>query len=402
MLEAKLEMESGILTGLRILDFTRVMAGPFATRMLADYGAEVIKVQSQKTAKGTEFNSGGYFNIWNRNKRSITLDMSHPEARQLALKLVAVSDVVIENFSPRVMSNWAMTYEDLKAVKDDLIMMSMSAMGQTGPWRDFVAFGPTVQALGGLTYLTTYDKDSPIGLGYAYVDPLAGLFGALAVLAALAYRDRTGRGQFIDLAQYEVAAALIGPALLDAGIKNREILPRGNQSNSESAAPHGCFKCAGQDRWCVIAAYNETQWQVLCKVLRNPRWIGDKRFATFSGRRQYARQLEELIQQQTAKRSAQKLVRLLQAAGVPAAVVQDAEDLAHDPQLLARDFFVHLPHPTLGDTVSDGSPIKLRRKEGQSWKSAPVLGEDNRYVYLDLLGLTEAQFSAYVRKKIIA
>jgi benzylsuccinate CoA-transferase BbsF subunit len=395
-------MDAGILNGLRVLDFTRVMAGPFATRLLADFGAEVIKVQSQKTAKGTEFNPGAYFNIWNRNKRSITLDMSRLEARQLALKLVAISDVVIENFAPRVMSNWAMTYADLKAVKDDLIMLSMSGMGQTGPWRDFVAFGPTVQALGGLTYLTSYTKDSPIGVGYAYVDPMAGLFGALAILAALAYRDRTGRGQFIDLAEYEVAAALIGPALLEAGVKSTDILPRGNWSHFESAAPHGCFKCAGKDRWCVMAAYNAAQWQAVCKVLGSSQWISDKRFATLSGRKKYARQLDELIEKKTAKRSAQKLVRLLQAAGVPAAVVQNAQDLANDPHLSARAFFVHLPHPTLGNTISDGATIKFRQKVSQNWKSAPTLGEDNQYVYRHLLGLTKAEFLSYIRKKIIA
>jgi benzylsuccinate CoA-transferase BbsF subunit len=189
---------------------------------------------------------------------------------------------------------------------------------------------------------------------------------------------------------------------LDAGVKNKEIFPGGNRSNSESAAPHGCFKCAGKDRWCVIAVYNEAQWQALCKVLDSPHWIGDKRFATLSGRKKCARQLDELIEEKTAKRRAQKLVRLLQAAGVPAAVVQDAKDLANDPHLLARDFFVRLPHPTLGNTISDGSPIKLRKKVSQNWKSSPALGEDNRYVYIDLLGLTEAEFLAYVQKKIIA
>ena len=395
-------MDAGILNGLRVLDFTRVMAGPFATRLLADFGAEVIKVQSQKTAKGTEIKPGAYFNIFNLNKRSITLDMSRPEARQLALKLVAISDVVIENFAPRVMSNWAMTYADLKAVKHDLIVLSMSGMGQTGPWRDCVAFGPTVQALGGLTYLTSYAKDSPIGVGYAYVDPMAGLFGALAVLAAVAYRDRTGRGQFVDLSEYEVAAALIGPALMEAAATKTEISPSGNRSTVEPAAPRGCYRCKGTDRWCAIAACNEEQWRALCRVLGSPGWIEDQRFATLPDRINYARQLDELIEKKTAKRSAPELAKLLQSAGVPAAAVQDAEDLANDPQLLARNFFVHLPHPALGDTVSDGSPIRLRRTVAQNWKAAPALGEDNRYVYLDLLGLTEAEFLAYVRKKIIA
>jgi crotonobetainyl-CoA:carnitine CoA-transferase CaiB-like acyl-CoA transferase len=395
-------MDTGPLKGLRILDFTRVLAGPFATRILADFGADVIKVQSRKTAKGTELNTGAFFSIWNRNKRSITLDMGHPEARELALRLVAISDVVIENFTPRVMSNWTMTYEDLKGVKPDLIMVSISAAGQTGPWRDFVAFGPTAQALGGLTYLTSYDEDAPIGAGYAYVDPMAGLFGAVAVLAALEYRDRTGRGQFIDLSTYEVAAALIGPALMEAATQNTRILPLANRSYSGTAAPHGCFKCKGKDRWCVIAVYDDAEWQALCDVLGDSNWISDKRFATLSRRKKHARELDELIQQKTSQRSAQALVTLLQEAGVPAAAVQDAEDLANDPHLLARGFFVHLPHPTLGNTVSDGSPIKFRKEIGQNWKCAPTLGEDNRFVFMDLLGLTEAQFLSYIDRKIIA
>ena len=162
-------MNKGLLTGLRVLDFTRVLAGPYATRILADFGAEVIKIQSKKTASGAETNTSGYFNTWNRNKRSVTLDMSYPEAREIFLKLTTISDVVIENFSPRVMSNWGLDYENLKAVKPDLIMISMSGMGQTGPWRDYVAFGPTIQALSGLTYLSAFDENSPMGLGYAYM-----------------------------------------------------------------------------------------------------------------------------------------------------------------------------------------------------------------------------------------
>lgn len=176
-----------ILSGLRVLDFTWVLAGPYATRILADFGAEVIKVQSKKTARGAESNLTGYFNTWNRNKRSITLDMSYPEAKEIVLKLMEISDVVIENFSTRVMANWGLNYERLKEVRPNLIMVSISGMGQTGPWKDFVAFGPTLHALSGLTYLTSYNKDSPIGLGYSYADPIAGLYAALAILAALEY-----------------------------------------------------------------------------------------------------------------------------------------------------------------------------------------------------------------------
>ncbi len=165
-------INQGILRGVRVLDFTWMLAGPYATRLLADFGAEVIKVQSRKTAKGAESNLSGYFNTWNRNKRSITLDMSFPGAGEMVLRLAAISDVVIENFSPRVMSNWGLDYEMLRQVRPNLIMVSMSGMGRTGPWRDFVAFGPTLQALSGLTYLTSFTQDSPVGLGYSYADPI--------------------------------------------------------------------------------------------------------------------------------------------------------------------------------------------------------------------------------------
>jgi len=187
-----------ILSEIRVLDFTRVLSGPYATRILADFGAEVIKVQSKKI-EGAEPVFGGYFDTWNRNKRSITLDMSHSEAHKIALRLVSLCDVVIENFSPRVMSNWGMDFPKLKYARPDIIMLSMSGMGQTGPWKNHVAFGPTVQSLGGLTYLSSFEEDAPVGPGYALADHISGLYGAFAVLAALENRDRTG--QYLSMAK---------------------------------------------------------------------------------------------------------------------------------------------------------------------------------------------------------
>jgi crotonobetainyl-CoA:carnitine CoA-transferase CaiB-like acyl-CoA transferase len=395
-------IKKGFLKGLRVLDFTRVQAGPYATRIIADFGAEVIKVQSQKTAKGAESNSEGYFNTWNRNKKSITLDMSHVEARELALELAAISDVVIENFSPRVMSNWGLNYERMKEIKSDLIMISMSGMGQTGPWKDFVAFGPTIQSLGGLTYLTSYAKGPPIGLGYSYADTIAGLYGALAVLMALEYRDRTGQGQYIDLSEYEAICTINGPLFLDLSANQRTVLPEGNRSDSMPSAPHGCYKCAGKDRWCVIAVFNDAEWEGLCQVMGQPDWRKEERFSTLSKRKAQSEKVDELIGQWTSKNTPEKVVRLLQEAGVPSGIVQNSEDLANDPQLMARDFFVHLKHHVLGDTISDGSPIKFSRTPTGPWKAAPLLGEDNQYVYTQLLGLTEEELSSYIRKGIIA
>ena len=394
-------MNTKILSGLRVLDFTRVMAGPYATRILADSGAEVIKIQSKKSATGADSNPSRYFSTWNRNKRSITLDMDYPEARELFLRLTALSDVIFENFSPRVMANWGLQYKELKDVKSDLIMVSMSGMGQTGPWKDFVAFGPTIQALSGITYLSSFSKDDPMGLGFAYADVVAGLYAILAVLGALEYRDRAGTGNYIDLSEYEAVCTLLGPALLDTLINQREVLPQGNYSEYIPAAPYGCYRCVGEDRWCVIAVFNETEWQALLKTMGSPEWAYEERFSTLPKRKEHIKELDKLLEQWTGQHEVKELVNLLQEAGVPAGVVQNASDLAKDPQLLARDYFVRLHHPVLGDTISDASPIKFAGGSRADWKAAPLLGEDNRYVYLELLGLTEKELSSYIKRGIV-
>ena len=394
-------MRQGILNGLRVLDFTWMLAGPFGTRVLADFGAEVIKVQSAKTAKGAESNLTGYFNTWNRNKRSMTLDMNTPEAKEIILRLTEICDVVVENFSPRVMSNWGLGYEKLKKVRPDLIMVSISAMGQTGPWKDMVGYGPTLQALSGLTYLTSFHKDSPLGLGFAYADPMIGLYAALAVLAALEYRDRTGQGQYIDLSGYEVSCSLIGPTLMDVASNKKAAIPRGNDSDTFSAAPYGCYRCSGEDRWCVIAVSNEQEWKVLCKVLGNPGWTKEEKFSMLSKRKQNAEELDRAISQWTVMHTPEEAVQMLREEGVPAGVVQNAEEVARDPQLQARDFFITLDHPALGQTISDRSPIRFKDSSQDDWRAAPLLGEDNRYIYMELLGFTEEGFSSYLERKII-
>ena len=395
-------MGQGILSSVRILDFTWVLAGPYATRILADFGAEVIKVQSKKTGVGVESNLTGFFNHWNRNKRSITLNMSYPEAREIVLKLTRMSDVVIENFSPRVMSNWGLDYESLKEVRTDLVMVSMSGMGQTGPWKDFVAFGPTIQALSGLTYLTSFAQDPPMGLGYAHADLIAGLYASFAILAALENRDRTGKGQYIDLSEYEAMCTLMGPTLLDAFVNHRDVLPQGNRSDHILAAPYGCYRCSGTDRWCVIAVFDELEWKALCKMMGQPDWAEEERFSTLLKRKEHEDELNEFLGRWTLQYTPEEVAYLLQEAGVPAGVVQNAEDLAKDPQLIAREFFVHLDHPVLGETISDRSPIKFKDNPKADWKAAPLLGEDNRYVYRELLGFTEEELSSYVEKGIIA
>ena len=395
-------MDHIILEELRVLDLTRVAAGPYATRIIADFGAEVIKLQTEKIATGAESNESAYFRAWNRNKRSITLDLSYPEAKDLFLELTRISDVVVENFSPRVMQNWGLNYNNLKKIRPDLIMISMSAMGQTGPWKNFVAFGPTLQSLGGLSYLTSFSKDTPLGLGYAYADMIAGLYGVVAILAALEYRQQTGCGQYIDLSEYEAVCTTIGPTLLDAFINPDNILPQGNSATHIPAAPYGCYKCKGEERWCTVAVFSEDEWRSLCNVLGNPSRAEDERFSSLSNRKKNGLELDEWLGDWMAKRSAEEAVQLLQAAGIPAGVVQNAGDLAGDPHLHARNFFTALDGLDRDGTKTDTSPMKFIHHKNEPWRAAPSLGRDNYYVYRELLGLTEAEIKSYIERGIIA
>lgn len=369
--------------------------------MLADFGAEVIKIQSRKTAKGAESNRSGYFSTWNRNKLGITLDMDHPEAAEIVLKLTAISDVVVENFSRRVMSNWGLDYERLKEVKSDLIMASLSAMGQEGPWKDFVAFGSTLQALSGLTHLTSFTQDVPLGLGYAHADHIVGLYTTLAILSALEYRDKTGEGQYIDVSEFEAACSLLAPALMDTQLNQRNVLPSGNAACYVPAAPHGCYPCSGKDQWCVIAVFNEDEWQALRAVMGDPAWMREERFSSLLERTEHAKELDRRLSEWTVRHRAEEVVELLQKAGVPAGVVQDAEALAKDQHLIANQFFVQAEHPVLGKVFWDRSPIRFEEATEDQRKAAPLLGADNTYVFSELLGFTESELSIYVEKGII-
>jgi len=394
-------MHGNALQGIRVLDFTWLLAGPYATRILADFGAEVIKVQSRKIATGTESNATGYFNTWNRNKLGITIDMTHPESKELVINLVKICDVVIENFSPRVMANWGLSYETLKEIKPDIIMVSLSGMGHTGPWKDFVALGPTVQALSGLTYLTSCNQGPPVGMGYSYADPLAGLFAALATLVALEYRATTGRGQYVDISEYEAMCSLLGPAILDYSVNHNLPVPQGNASEYMLASPHGCYQCIGDDRWCVITVRTEEEWHALCRAMGDPARAKQEKFSSLQKRLRHKEELEEFLGQWTSNHTPEEIVSVLQEAGVPCGLVKNAADLANDPQLENRGFFVQLHHPVLGITHSDGTPIMLSRTPAQNRRAAPLLGQDNHYVYQVLLGLSDEEFNRYTDRGII-
>lgn len=384
-----------ILRGIRVLDFTRMLSGPYATRILGDFGAEVIKVQSRLTASGAERNETPYFGAWNRNKRSVSLNLNYPEAIHVLLKLVTVCDIVVENYSPRVLANWGVTYPRLKAIKPDLIMASISAMGHTGPWKDYVGFADTFHALSGLMHETSRSLDSPVAVGFAYGDVIAGLYAALAILASLEYRNRTGKGQHIDLSAYEALSTLLGPEYMSFSPSRKR---RGTAS--EEAAPWGCYPCAGMDRWCVIAIRDEEEWKRF-RDLSDLRALHRAKFVTWNRDGKGRAELDKEIAQWTAGLTAETLVDHLQRKGIAAGLVQDDEDLARDPQLTARSFFTHLDHPRFGTQFSDRSALWPCNEKTTHWKAAPDLGEANHYVFVDLLGYSEKEFRAMVDQGIL-
>jgi benzylsuccinate CoA-transferase BbsF subunit len=386
------------LSGFLILDFSCVLAGPFATRLLADFGAEVIKVHPLSPEPEDPY-SRGYYNTWNRNKLGITLNMGQPQGLEIAKSLIRISDAVVENFSPRVMANWGLTYPELKVLKPDIILLSMSVMGHSGPWQDYTGFGPTVQAFSGITGLTTSPGRPPLGIGYSYSDHVAGLYAALALLGALEYRLTTGRGQFIDLSQTEAMTSLLSQEIMDYTLKGRKIKPVGNSSSQ--CAPHGVYRCLGDDRWCAIAVSTPQEWEGFKRAAGSPAWVGERRFASLSDRLANAGALDSLVQEWTQQHSAEEVTELLQREGVPAGVVRNAADLAHDPQLRSRNFFVELEHPVLGTTVSDASPVRLSESPAEYRRSAPEPGQDNDYVFRQLLGFSEEKINRLRRDKII-
>jgi crotonobetainyl-CoA:carnitine CoA-transferase CaiB-like acyl-CoA transferase len=299
------------------------------------------------------------------------------------------------------MDNWGLNYEKLKQVNPSLIMVSLSGFGHSGPWRDFAALGPTEHALSGLTRLTSYIDGGPCGIGFAYADHISGLYASLAVLSALQLRDSSGMGVHVDISEYEATCSLLGTSLIDYSLNGNSVKPVGNGPMWQVAAPHGCYPCQGEDRWCVIAVSTEEEWRSLCGAMGHPAWSREDRFNSAQGRSDSSDELDVLLSEWTAGYAPQDLVKMLQDAGIPAAIVSDARELANDPHLAARDFFINLEHPVLGTTRSDANTIRLSATPAHYKKAAPLLGEDNRHVFVELLGMDEERFKSLVDDGII-
>ncbi|MBW1710477.1 MAG: CoA transferase [Deltaproteobacteria bacterium] len=400
------------LNGLKILDFTWVLAGPTATKFLADHGAEVIKIERRELGDrvrttypyaedepGT--NRSGYFCNVNRGKYGVTLNLKDPRGIELIKKLVARSDVVFENFAAEVMAGLGLGYEQLKEIKPDIIMISMSGMGHTGPYQEFISYGPTLQALSGLTYLTGFPDRDPVGPGFSYSDFAGGWAGVLACLHALHYKNRTGKGQWVDVSQLEGLCVLMGPGFLDFSVNKRIPERMGNRHPFRKAAPHGAYRCEGEDKWCAITVFTEDEWQGFCRALKNPPWTREERFSTMTGRIENMEALDQLVEEWTNVRSAQEVMELLQREGVPAGVVQEAPDLVDkDPQLRHRGFWVELDHPELGIRKHEGVSFTFTKTPGRLKRPAPLLGEHNDYVFGEILGMTPEEIKKYTDEEV--
>ncbi len=386
------------LDGIRVLDFTHVLAGPFATRVLGDMGADVVKINSASRADGANAPDHPYYIMWNRNKRALALDMSQDGARAICRRLARTADVVIDNFSVGVLDRWGVGYDTISTANPGVIYVQMSGMGEGGPWSNFVTYAPTIHALAGLTHLTSVPGREDIGIGFSYNDHLSGLHGAVAVLAALEARRRTGHGQRVDISQFEVGVGFAGPSLLDYFANGVAARPVGNRLPYDAAAPHGVYRCApsgpvpiDQERWVAIACMTDAQWFALRRLMGEPPWAMDARWDDATGRVADADLLDARIGEWTRERDALEVMNECQAAGVPAGIVQDGIDLAErDPQLAAADFLLTLDEVSevAGQTWADRLPLHFEKTPCETYRRVRDVGEDNESVLREWLGMS--------------
>ncbi len=401
------------LSGVTVLDLTMVYAGPTCTRILADLGAEVIKVEglrrfdvvrnlvvADNNSADDYWNHAAYFHFRNGGKKSVTLDFNDPEGLALFKRLVEQADVVAESFSPHVMDKWGLDYEPLRKIRPDVIMISLSGYGQSGPWRDYVAYGMGLEPASGISSITGYRDGPPIRSGISFTDPYTGVVGAGAVLSALAYRRRTGKGQYIDLSEHEAAIPVAGYALMDYVMNGRVAERTGNRS--PWFAPQGCYPCAGDDNWRVVTVRNDAEWQAFCRTAGRPEWAEDPRFADVLGRFRRHDELDALIASWSQEQDKTEAMHRLQAAGIIAAAVLNPKETLFDPHLRDRGFYDRVEQPDVGPRpVPKQMGARFSAFETQSARPAPELGQHNREVLGGLLGLGDDELARLEAQGVI-
>jgi benzylsuccinate CoA-transferase BbsF subunit len=403
-------MERSPLEGVRVADFSWAWAGPYATLLLGFLGAEVIKIESRRRldhsrlislTTGQSFqnvDASAVFCQLNSNKLGITLNLSKPEGVDLAKKIVARSDIVLENFRPGVIEKLGLGYPALKEIKQDIIMLSISACGQKGPERHYVGYAPNFGALGGLSYLTGYYGGEPSTL-VGSMDLRVGTWAVFAVLAALAYRQRTGEGQYIDLSASEAISCLITDSIMEYTINGR--IPSRMGNRDDMMAPHNCYRCRGEDQWVSIAVSTEEEWKALCGVMGNPEWVRDTRFGDNYRRWQNQEEMDGKITEWTVNYTCNEVTEKLQRAGIAAFPSMSNKDMFECPHLRERGFVTELTHSVIGRHATISPPWKLRATPAKIYRQAPLMGEDNEYVFGELLSLSKEEITDLTKEEVI-
>ncbi len=410
------------LEGVRVIDLTRIVAGPNATRMLATMGAEVIRVEwhddraidllrgVHPRVRGGEpdsLNRSGLFNNINPGKYGVTLNMNMPQGRDLFKRLIEKTTVLCENYSPGQMERWELGYDTLREINPGLIYLQITGMGKSGTYNNYLSVGPTAQALSGLTHMSGLPEPMPpAGWGYSYLDHSTGYYGAMHVLAALMQRRRTGQGCYLDISQTEVGLMVSGTATLAAQLTGQPTARHGNRMQAAAWAPHGAYPCRGTDEWITVAVQTDAQWQALVAEIGTPEWARDTRFATAAGRKTHEDDLDRLLASYTTSEDRYELMNRLQKRGIPSGVVQKADDrCTRDLQLKERGYFVPLPQSEIGTWPVEGFPAKFQKMHvdvgGLPGRGAPCMGEDNDTVYRDLLGLTVEEIATLKEEWVI-
>jgi benzylsuccinate CoA-transferase BbsF subunit len=401
-------MSSLPLSGFRVIDMSWMWAGPYCALQLAHLGAEVIRIEStQRPCMNRRvppypddrpgLNRGGSFNQWNQGKASVLLDLKRPEAVALAHELIATADVFIENYAAGVVDRLGMGYQALSAVNPGLVMTSLSGYGVTGPYRDRVAFGTPLTMISGLGALSGYPDLGPSEVGISYGDPNAGLHGAFAIQAALWKREETGRGQYIDLSQWESLVAILPEGVLPYTMRGEQPERRGN--HDERMSPHAIYRCAGPDRWVSVAVRDDTEWRRFSEIIGGR--ATDARFHTRASRKQHQAEIDALVTAWTSVRDAWEVTDRLQAAGIAAVPVMDMLEVAEDPHMNERGFYVCLEHPEVGRQKHAGIPWKLHGTPLHVRRPAPCMGEDNEYVIVDLLGHSREDYEGLLADQVL-
>ena len=391
--------ETRPLEGLKVIDFGWVVAVPTATKCLGAYGATVIGVESKNRlglyrsyapyAGGIRSVNRGYAFAWyNSNKRGVTLNLKHPKGVETFKKLVKWADVVIENFTAGTMDNWKLGYDELKKINPKLIMLQASIQGQKGPHAMQSGLGTMMQAAGGFTNMVGWPDRAPVQPSVPIPDFIGAWYMVTLILSALDCRNRTGQGTYIDLSQLEGGVSNLAPAILDYAANKENMGRLGNRAIS--TAPHGIFRCKGDDRWCAITVSQDSEWAALCQAINRP-WTKDAKFTTALGRKQNEDELEKLIGQWTAGFPPEEVMTILQKNGVPAGVVQNAHDLVKDQQLNHRKHFKNVEHPEMGTYVNADFSFRMSEAPSQ-FTASPCLGEHNQYVYQEILGMSDEEF----------